>query len=132
MFLAGLEREQKKAFLGLAHALIAADGVLENHELSTIEQYKVEMNLCTMEDEAEYGVEQAITLFGTASIAVKKQIVFELVALACVDKDFADAENVLIEKIQAGLDLNDEFLKNCKAYIEELTDLYERIGKLVS
>jgi len=132
MFLAGLEKDQKDAFLGLAHTLIVADGVLEARELSTMEQYRQEMNPSTDAGEKRYGVEQATAVFKTSSMAIKKQIMFELVALAYADKDFAEAENMLIEKFREELNLDKSFLEDCKKYVGELTDLYERIGRLVS
>ena len=45
MFLANLTGNQKKAFLSLARKLIEADGLLQKDELSTLEQYKREMNI---------------------------------------------------------------------------------------
>lgn len=131
MFLANLERNQKNAFLGLAHALIAADGVLEARELSTMEQYRQEMNLHLAAGEEFCGTEQAIAVFNAASLTVKKRIMFELVALSYADQNFAEAENVLIEKIQTDLGLDRDFLETSKTYVTELMDLYGRISRLV-
>lgn len=131
MFLAALKKEQKRAFLGLAQKLIAADGTLCQSEITTMKQYRVEMNLRTAREEREYDMEQALEVFKNTTTTVKKQIMFELVALACVDKDFSDPENTLIEKILSCLDLDGAFLENCKANVKELIELYEKIGKLV-
>lgn len=132
MFLVNLAEKQKSAFLDLARALIAADGVLSNDEASMMEQYKLEMALSTDFEESQGQVEQAVDVFKTASTAVKKQVVFELVALACADNDYADEEKCILNKIVVSLGLETAFIEECRVYVGELTDLYSRIGKLVS
>ena len=132
MFLANLAEEQKPAFLDLAQALIAADGVLSSEEASMMEQYKLEMALTTTSVESQGQVEQAVGVFKDASVTVKKQVIFELVALAYADNDYADEENRFLGKIVASLGLEAAFIEKCSAYVGELTDLYDRIGKLVS
>lgn len=132
MFLANLAENQKPAFLDLARTLIAADGVLSDAEISMMEQYKLEMALTTDPEESHGQVEQAIDAFEPMSAAVKKEVVFELVALAFADNDYADEENRLLSEITASWGLDAAFLSECRVYVKELTDLYQRIGKLVS
>lgn len=132
MFLTNLAEKQKIAFLDLARALIAADGVLSDEEVSMMEQYKLEMALVTNLEEPQGQVEQAVDVFKTASTAVKKKVIFELVALACADNDYADEENRFLKEIVVSLDLEPVFIEESRKYVGELTDLYDRIGKLVS
>lgn len=131
MFLADLTEPQKMAFLHLAYGLIAVDGVLRQDEIAMMEQYKREMAMMIPMDGIQGETEQALAVFETAPVTKKKQIVFELVALACADKDYADLENVLIKKISDALGLNPDFIEKCRAYVMELNGLYERIGRLV-
>lgn len=132
MFLANLTDDQKNAFLGLAQTLVSVDGVVSDDETSMLEQYKQEMSLSTSTSIPQQEIEQSIEVFKTAFPSIKKQIVFELVALACADNDYADTEHRLLNEIGISLDLDAAFLGECKAYVRELTALYERIGKLVS
>ncbi len=132
MFLTNLTDEQKTAFLGLAQAMIIADGALSDDEASMMEQYRHEMNIPALEAESSQSSESSIEAFKTASITVKKEIVFELVALACVDNNYADEERRLLGEIGTAFGLDAAFLGECRAYVRELTALYERIGKLVS
>lgn len=96
-----------------------------------MEQYKQEMALPVALDAPQKPVEQSVVVFESASSAVKKQIVFELVALACADNEYADTEHSLLEKIGGVFGLDEAFLGECKVYVRELTALYEKIGKLV-
>lgn len=132
MFLANLAGEQKTAFLDLARALIAADGVLSDNEISMMEQYKLEMALTTTSEESQGQVEQAVDVFKPTPAVVKKQVVFELVALAFADNDYADEEDRLLSEITVSWGLDAAFLDECRVYVKELTDLYQRIGRLVS
>lgn len=132
MFLANLTEKQKPAFLELARALIAADGVLSSDEVSMMEQYKLEMVLTSGSEELQERAGQAVDAFTTASVTVKKQVVFELVALACADNDYASEEDRLLNEIAISFGLEAAFIDECRVYVGELTDLYSRIGKLVS
>lgn len=130
MFLANLPEEQKKAFLSLAQAMISADGVLNEDETEMMEQYRKEMALPAGETEAQ-PVESVMAAFKGASAGVKKQIVFELLALAYVDNDYAEQEKRMLEKVVREFDLDGKFLDKCKPCVVELVDLYERIEQLV-
>ena len=131
MFLANLTGNQKKAFLSLARKLIEADGLLQKDELSTLEQYKREMNLVADFAAEEETFEEAISVFQAEARTVKKQIVFELLALACSDREYAKEEGNLLEKIRVSFDLEEKFFIQSKAYIRELISLYDNIGVLI-
>lgn len=132
MFLVNLTDEQKSAFLSLAQNLVSADGVVNDDEASMLEQYKQEMSLPASTTIPHQGIDQCMEVFKTASSMVKKQIVFELVALACADNNYAREEHHLLEDVGTALELDAYFLGECRAYVRELTALYERIAKLVS
>lgn len=130
MFLSNLSEHQKPAFLSLAQSLISADGVLSKDETAMMEQYRQEMGLpvnVPMPAETE-----SVYAFQDAPPSVKKQIVFELVALACADNDYADEERGLLSKLCGAWGLDAAFLDDCGPCVRELTAVYERIAKLVS
>lgn len=132
MFLANLTEKQKPAFLSLAYALILADGILSDDEISMVEQYKLEMALTINLEELQGETEQAVCVFKTASMTVKKKVIFELIALAYADNDYAIEENHLLSEIVESFGMDSSFLDECRMYVEKLTDLYKRIGELMS
>lgn len=132
MFLANLTGDQKRSFLSLAQKLIEADGLLQKDELSTLEQYKREMGAAPDSVAKEETLEESISVFQAGSKAVKKQVAFELLALACSDREYAKEEELLLEKIRASLDLEEDFFMQSRAYLRELISLYDKIGALVS
>lgn len=131
MFLANLSDSQKDAFMTLAYKLIAVDGVLDEGELAMMAQYKQEMSLPPDYDETQGDLETAIAVFTSESDALKKQIMFELVGLACAGNDYESEEYALIERVRAAFDLRADFPGKCEVYVSELTKLYEKIGTLV-
>ena len=132
MFLANLSDNQKKSFLSLARKLIEADGLLQKDELSTLEQYKREMNLPADHTGGEETWEESISVFQAEPTSVKKQIAFELLALACSDREYAKEEELLLEKLRTSLELEEDFFMQGRAYLRELVSLYDKIGALVS
>lgn len=131
MFLAGLTDRQKTAFLNLAQKLVVADSILNEDELSMMEQYKQEMNLDVSLDECQEEAKQSMAVFQTASLQLKKKIVFELVGLACADRDYADSEAELVKEIGESFGLDTVFLEACKRHIEKLMGVYQEIGVLI-
>ncbi len=132
MFLANLTDVQKPAFLNLARALIASDGVLSDSETSMMEQYQQEMLLPVSSDTSCQTEEQAEKVFETAPLTVRKQVMFELVALACADNEYADKERKLLEQIVRAFGLDAAFLSESQTYVRQLTSLYEQIGVFVA
>lgn len=131
MFLAKLARKEKAAFLNLAQALIGADGVLNEDEVAMLEQYKAEMSLESSEEGSQEEIERSIDVFKDTAAGIKKQITFELMALACADKEFVTEEHAILQKLVESWELESSFLTECNECVEELLKLYEKIGALV-
>lgn len=132
MFLANLENQYKISFLNLAQTLISADGVLSEAETAMMTQYQQEMSLAVTSATEQQTVENSVKAFGSASLSIKKQVMFELVALACADNDFAGQEQKLLRDIGGAWGLDTAFLEKSYEYVQELTSLYSRISRLVS
>lgn len=136
MFLAELPGRQQSDFLGLAHKLISADGETHADELAMLNQYRQEMGFkgsiatCTAPLTSEH--QSSIDSFQAAPVTIRKKVLFELVALACADHEYAASEHSLLEEICASFQLDPIFLDNCKKYVEQLTGLYTEISKLVA
>ena len=131
MFLTNLNSTQKDAFMALAQNLISADGILDERETATIEQYKLEMNLPSSYQIIKIDQSEAISVLSEASKVVRRQIAFELIALALIDKNYTIEEQTLLKNIQTSFVLEDTFADCCKVVVSELSDLYARIRALI-
>lgn len=131
MFLANLTGEQKTAFLGLAQNLVASDGVLSDGEKNMMEQYRLEMALPPTVGAPTGSVEESVREFQAADASVQKQIIFELVALALADEEYAKDENRFLSELCASFHMDTDFLSTCQTYARDLTDLYAKIWDLV-
>lgn len=99
MFLANLNKDQKPAFLALAKSLIGADGIFADEEMLMMEQYQQEMSLAVSFDQIQINEAEALAVFENAAAMQKKQIFFELTALAYANQDYAEEEHALLVKI---------------------------------
>lgn len=132
MFLSQLNEAQRPAFLVLAKSLIAADGIFADEEMLMMEQYQQEMSLHIPFNDIQIEENQAIAAFADDVPLRKKQVFFELVALAYADQVYAKEENDLLIKIGNAFGLDAEFLEESKNISNELIRLYAKIGTLVS
>lgn len=130
MFLNKLTSTEKKAFLSLADALTATDGVLSADEIAMMEQYKQEMNL-SIDSDSLPTVSESIKVFKDTSNTVKRQVTFELVALACADKDYSVTEHDWLVQIGEHFGIEITYLDKCKNLVEKLLVLYNEIGHLI-
>lgn len=130
MFLRKLSSNEKQAFLALASNLIDSDGVLSTDELIMLEDYKQEMNL-PIDSACLLTTPESLEEFKCSSDTVRKQVIFELVALACADKDYNSSEYDLLVDICEQLDVRNDFLNKCKVLVEKLFTLYNEISRLM-
>lgn len=130
MFLNKLASTEKKAFLSLADTLIATDGVLSADEIVMMEQYKQEMNL-SIDSNSLPTLSESIKVFEDASNTIKRQVIFELVALACADKDYSVSEHSWLAQIGEHFGIEITYLDKCKNLVEKLSALYNEIGYLI-
>lgn len=132
MFLAGLTEQQKKAYLNLSYCLISADGSLSTDEVAMMGQYQQEMSIDIQLDQLSADMANASVVFQNAPNTVKKQVLFELTALAYADNEYAEAEHIFLEKLCAVWNLDAFMLDQCKSYVTELMELYGKIGQLIA
>lgn len=131
MYLANLSLEQKAAFLNLAQALIDADNRLRKEELELMAQYRQEVGFTSDFPVDATRADAAITLFTSAPTEQKKQILFELVALAFSDREYAVQEQNLITQIAARWGFDAQFLQDCVLLTQELERVYNKITLFV-
>lgn len=128
MLLKEFNDNQKINFWKLANILVKADGKMEDSEKNMLDEYKDELGI----GEYEYyeGTESLESIINDMNldIRLKKILMFELLGLAFADDYFDQEEKELLVKIQALIELNDETVKKLGKMVNELFDLYSRIG----
>lgn len=132
MFLANLDDRQKPAFLTLAKSVIAADGVLADEEMLMMEAYQQEMSLIVPFNQIQLNETEALSVFESSAAIQKKQIFFELTALAYADQKYAEEEHIPLAKIAYKIGLDAEFHDKCRKIAEKAILLYAEIGSLIS
>lgn len=131
MYLALLKQNEKENFLKLAVALSSADGNFGEEEHFMISQYCDEMgidNHIPNDIEKELAVNE---IANDSSLQNKKIIIFELLGLAMSDKNFAEAEETLIISLAEKLDLNADYVANCKEMITKYLELQTQINNYI-
>lgn len=132
MFLAGLSQLQKDAFLSLSHAVISADGVTSTDELTMMAQYRQEMELAASYPFTPKTFKSALEVFDTAEESVKRKVLFELVALAYADHNYANEESSLLNEARDAFGCDENFIDECGKYVSRLVELYAEIRRLVN
>ena len=62
----------------------------------------------------------------------KKKVYFELLSVAKGDRDYADEEKMLMEKVRIAFDITKEQAKTSEELLDELTTLYKKLGEALS
>ena len=130
MYLNKLNDEEKKAFLGLAHFVAGANGVVEDAEKNMIAQYCVEMEITDIPLENS-SIESVLSVFDNSTKVIKNIVMLELVGLCMSDGEFDSDESGIIERISSGLGISKEMVKDLendlKDYFEVVTKMTKRI-----
>ena len=132
MFLTELTKSQKDSFLSLSHAIISADGVRSSDELTMMAQYRQEMGLAVAYELPLKPFDSAVATFEAADLSVKRKVIFELVALAYADHNYANEESRLLNEVCEDFGVDGSFLNQCGNCICRLVQLYNEIGQLVN
>lgn len=130
MYLNKLNIEEKKAFLGLAHLVAGANGVVDDAEKNMIAQYCVEMEITDIPSEKS-SIESVISVFDNSTKVVKNIVMLELVGLCMTDGEYDTDETGVLEEIATGLGISKElindFESDLKDYFEVVTKMTKRI-----
>lgn len=95
-------------------------------------QYKLELGLPASAEPIEGSVSQLTEAFQNAPTSIKKKALFELVALACADNEYANTEHGLLTEICSSLHLDNSYLVPFRKYVLKLTELYSEINNLMA
>jgi len=132
MYLAILNEEEKKLFLGLAYHIAMADGVYCDEEKLMMFSYCKEMQIDL--DEAITSKPVSDIIDEMADICAereKKIIVFETLGLALVDGNYDVSEQKLINIVAKKFGISDEYITKCEKIIKRYIQLQSQINSLI-
>ncbi len=132
MFLKELSNNQKTVFWKLANKLVRADGSIDDSEVKMLEDFKTELSMddLTIRDYQE----DIETILREANYTdtQKRILMLELFGLAITDKCYDQSEKDMLIKIQTTIGIADEEMKIIEKYVDEVLDLYSRIGSFIN
>lgn len=130
MFLAGLNDEQKKAFLAIAMKVIGADGRLDPRERQMIEAMRYEMGLFQETDLPHGSIEELARPFDTRrSQAI---VLMEGIALAYADMDFSGEEQKILRALALIFGISEKDATEMENWVLEFNRLQKKAEEIFS
>lgn len=130
MWLSGLQPEQRKALLGLAHNVVVSDGLLDPNEEGMLDQFKQEMGLHPSV-EADYleldGIERVFASRKSRVIAL-----LNLIRLSYADGAFEIEEECLLKEISRTFEMSDHEFMLLDNWVRRLLALEDEARSLMS
>lgn len=132
MYLALLNENEKKSFLGMVFNLATADGEYSDVEKNLIDAYCEEMKCVFDEKTMVKPMDELIQeVQSNSELKVKKVFIFELIGLAIVDGNFNKDERAIIHKMMAAFNMDEKFSEKCENVLKEYVSFQERLDQLV-
>lgn len=132
MFLYHLPENLVESFLNLAYTLIAADRKITEQEKANFELYAVELNLSSMPECRVVNYDKELKYFLYLPKSIKKEIYFELVALAFSDSEYEYSERTLIKKVQYQFEIADSDAAQIENVVKNIIEQYKRLGEIIN
>lgn len=131
MYLNLLTKEEQHSFMNLVSSLIMADKTVAVEELKLFNSYLEEIGeVIPFNEKADFEAE--LEKMKKISAFKKKKVYFELLSVAKGDRDYADEEKMLMEKVRIAFDITKEQAKTIEELLDELTTLYKKLGEALS
>lgn len=131
MFLHHLPENLVKSFLDLAYTLIAVDGKITEEEINNFQLYAVELNWNSLPECNIVDYEKVLPDFCHLSETVKREIYFELVALAYADSNYHNSEKNLIEIAQRQFEIDDSVAEAISTVAQNIVWQYAKLGEII-
>lgn len=132
MYLGLLTYEEKNLFLELAATIAAADGNFSTDEKAMVQAYCNEMQIHYERAGQNKPVDEIIArLKEICSEQTQKIILYEAIGLVMVDGKEDPAETAIIQNIQKSFNISDDFIKQCKTFLQEYISLQEKMNTLI-
>lgn len=132
MFLHLMRDENKKLFLALTKALCHSDGHFSDDEKEMLAVYCKEMGISDDGAETVSAYADLMDQLAAESDArEKKIIVFELLGLAHVDKDFSEDERRFVDELRDAFGMEADDITRAEQLIRDYLDLQGRLNRFV-
>lgn len=132
MYLSLLNDEQKNLFCNMAYSIVMSDGVFRDEEKDLLESYRGELGYYIDLDEVMDDFDETLEkIFAVTSIKERRIIVFECIALAIIDSDYASQERNLIERMITRFGITAEYENDCIKVVREYIDFQKKINEIV-
>jgi uncharacterized tellurite resistance protein B-like protein len=128
MFYEKLSAEEQGALLYFANEVIRADGLVTPEEMAHLQKLLggvASGNIISTAQDAAH-------IFAGAKNSAKKGVYIELLSLALSDGIYDETEQQCMKKIQAVLELSDDFAKNSAEWLLSYIDVIRQGQKLVA
>jgi len=132
MYLTVLSNEEKEIFLNIAYAVASADGNYSDMEKAIIAEYCREMQMeCEEISLSKFDETLLERINIISSETVKKIIIFEIIGLTMIDKNYDVKEKELVKKMVDIFGIDIGYSENCEEVIREYISLQLKINQLV-
>lgn len=128
MFLGFFEENEKKAFLGLAHKMAMADGIMHENEDTMMRLYEKECGI-SLGDEKDGDVATLCSAF--ISKQNRLYCLIELLTIALSDDKYHEGEQNLIGRISAQFNIDDTTTHYLKHWIIRQNAMISEISEFV-
>lgn len=132
MFLHLITEKNKQLFLSLTKSLCHADGHFTDDERAMVEQYCKELEIASDSADAVSDPKELMQQLAASSDArEKKIIVFELLGLAHVDKEFSADERRFVEELRTVFEMDTDYIQRAEELIRSYLDIQDRVNALI-
>jgi tellurite resistance protein len=130
MFLHELNKEEKAAFLELAHLVAISNGIIDENEQKMLDTYEREMGLnFKIQNLEDLSLEGIIPAF--KSEKSKKIVFLEAIAIAFADGIYDEDEKKLLQELKIEFGISKEEYEEFKGWITKVNSLYAQAAELV-
>ncbi|MCZ8520459.1 tellurite resistance TerB family protein [Paenibacillus caseinilyticus] len=124
-------KEQKEAFLELAHLVAGADGFVNRNEQGFLRAYLAEMDMKESEYPVPAGRELSEIVAGVTDPRVKNIFFAEILLLIFSDGDYNDEEQGVVRDLQRIFGFSDETFQRYKDWVIRMDQLKIEGVKLI-
>ncbi|KAB3534501.1 TerB family tellurite resistance protein [Alkaliphilus pronyensis] len=132
MFVNTLTKNEKKAFLEIAHIIAKSNGYVDEKEQALLDQYAHEMYIIDEDVYQLQNISLEEVLANIESEQSKRVIFLESIALAFADGIYHEEQRNIIKQIKDTFGFSDEIYKEYKQWVIDISKLYVKGFNLVA
>lgn len=132
MFLHNLPKELVKPFLDIAYTVASSDGKIADEEKRTLELYAQELRLEKLPEGNIVDYSETLDKFTSLDAVLKKEVFFELLAMAKADNKVSGGEKDLLDIAAEKLGIESELRKQLEEILDALLQDYRKLGEILA